>query len=138
MAKVDFSNLLSTSVDSVKRPPVKPPGTYLGTIAGYKFDTSSKKGTPFVRFEVSGVQPGEDIDQAQLEVDGERIDMAKWKPGFDFYLTADAMFRLKEFIESFNINAGGRSFNEVLPELKGMPVMFTATVHKSSVGNASE
>jgi hypothetical protein len=136
MAKVDFNQLLSTNLDAVKRPPVKPAGTYLGSIASYKFDLSSQKKTPYVRFELAGIQPGEDIDPDQMkEEDGTPIDLAKWKPGFEFYLTANALFMLKEFIEGFgNIQMSGRELKEVLPELKGLPVMFEATLEQSDDG----
>ena len=135
MAKVDFNNLLSTNLDGVKRPPVKPAGTYLATISGYKFDVSPQKKTPYCRFEVVGISPGEDIEPDQMKSeDGTPIDLSKWKPTFDFYLTPESMFRLKEFLEALGIQTQGRELKEVLPETKLMPVMFTCTLQQSEDG----
>lgn len=132
----DFSNLLSEPVGSAKRPPVKPAGTYHGTIASYAFDESSKKKTPFVRFNYTNVRPGEDIDQEALrDPDGEAIDLAKWKPASEFYLTPEAMWRLDEFLEPLP-NAKGRPKNEVIPELRGLPVILTVSIRPSEDGTA--
>lgn len=136
---VDFSQLLSDKLDDVKRPPVKPAGTYNATIKEHKFDVSSKKGTPYVRFVFNNVTPGDDIDQDQLkDTDGNTIDLSKWQPSTrglsDFYLTPESKFRLKEFIKAFNIETKGRSFNEILPELRGMPVLLTVSMKASEDG----
>jgi hypothetical protein len=134
---VDFSALLSEKLDDVKRPPVKPPGTYHAVIADYKMDVT-QKGVPFIQFSFSGLQPGEDIDESQLVVDGERIDLTKWKPSTrglsNFYVTAEAKFRLKEFLEELGINTSGRTFNETLPECKGMPVKLRVSMQATQDG----
>ena len=49
---VDFSALLSKPADEIKRPPALPAGTYKGIIKTHKFDESSEKKTPYVRFDV--------------------------------------------------------------------------------------
>lgn len=124
----NFSHLLSKPIDSVKRPPVKPPGTYHATIQSYKFDESKKERTPFVRFTFNNLQPGADIHPDQLkDSDGEDIDLTKWTPHSDFFLTEKALPRLREFIEALGLPTTGRSFEEVIPELKNLPVLLTVT-----------
>jgi hypothetical protein len=136
MAQVDFSNLLSQPMDQIKRPPVKPAGTYHATIAEHKFGRSAKKGTPFVEFQFTGVQPGDDIDPEQLkDTDGTPIDLSKWKPNTQFYLTQDSIFRLKEFIEVLQIPTKGRSMNEAIPETRGLPVLLTVSMKASEDGS---
>ena len=127
---VNFQHLLSKPMDTVKRPVAKPAGTYFGQITGHKFDESRQKKTPFVRFMLGGVQAGPDIDQAQLvnPEDGSPIDLTKWTPHVDYYLTEDSLYRLKDFLESLKISTEGRAFGEAIPETKGMPVQFTVTM----------
>lgn len=132
----DFSNLLSEPVGSAKRPPVKPAGTYHGTIASYKFDESSKKKTPYVQFSCTNIRPGEDIDQEALrDPEGESIDLSKWKPTSEFYLTPEAMWRLDEFLAPLS-GAAGRPKNEVIPELRGLPVILTVGVFPTEDGKS--
>jgi|SRR6516165_6852787 hypothetical protein len=122
----NFSHLLDKPIDSVKRPPVKPPGTYFGNIESYKFDESKNEKTPYVRFTFNNLQPGPDIHPDQLkDQDGESIDFSRWKPTRDFYLTENALYRLKEFLESLRVPTSGRSFTETIPESKGLPVILT-------------
>lgn len=120
---VNFQDLLKRPVDSAKRPEAKPAGTYLGTIKEYKFDESSKQKTPFVRIIVNNVSPGADVDATLLE----GVDLSKWNPGKDYYLTEDALYRLKELLVSCKIPTEGRGFDETIPELRGQPVQFVVT-----------
>lgn len=132
---VNFQHLLSKPIDSVKRPVAKPAGTYFGQIIGHKFDESKQKKTPFVRFELGGVQPGPDIDQSLLvDAEGQPLDLSKWHPYKDFYLTDDSLYRLKDFLDSLKINISGRQFGETIPETKGMPVQFDVTMEPASEG----
>lgn len=121
---IDFKNLLTKSVGTAERPKAKPDGTYHGVIEGFRFDSSRVKKTPFVRFTVGQISPGADVDQALLAEAG--IDLSKWKPTVDYYLTDEAMFRLDETIEKIVPNSNGRSYNETIPEMKGKPVIITA------------
>ena len=47
--------------------------------------------------------------------DGNPIDFSKWTPARDFYLTDDAIYRLKDFLKSLGIPTDGRSFMETIP-----------------------
>lgn len=136
---VNFQNLLSKPVDSVKRPTALPAGTYYARIQGHKFDESRQQKTPFVKFEFSDLQPGPDIDAAQLkDGEGNAIDLSKKKLSRDYYLTDDAMYRLREALESLGIKVEGRSFGECIPETKGMPVQITVTMTPATGDNAKE
>jgi hypothetical protein len=126
---VDFRSLLSTPVESAERPKPRPAGTYTGIIERFQFDKSKQKLTPFVRFTVAAVSPGDGIDQQALQEAGP-ID--KWKPHRDYYLTNDALYRLRELIESCGINPSGRTFNETIPELKGKPVVMQIVLANST------
>lgn len=126
----DFSKLLSKPVESAEKPKPKPAGTYFGQIEGYTLGESKEKKTPYVRFTASNLSPGDDVDRSQLE----GVDLTKWKPTFDFYLTEDSLYRLRAFLESLNLNVAGRTFNELMPETKNLPVKMTATNSTSQDG----
>lgn len=133
---VNFNALLSKPADEVKRPVAKPAGTYLGTVKEYKFEESRQKKTPYCRFVVQNIMPGEDVDQAALQGTPESgpIDLSKWNPHRDFYLTDDSLYRLKDFLESCKIDTKGRTFGEMVPEVKGKSVMLTVTQRPSEDG----
>ncbi len=128
MSEVDFSALLNKQVDTTERPKSFPVGNYQAVIAGHEFGTSTKKGTPFVRFFCKLTGPGEDVDEEIFEEVGGMGALQARKPlRLDFYLTDDAMYRLREFLEdSLELQCAGRSFDEVIPEATN--VSFTATI----------
>lgn len=108
----DFSTLLSKPLDSIKRPPPLPAGTYMGTIKSYEALESKEKKTPYIRFNLNLVSPGQDIDPNDLN----GIDLSKRQLRRDFFLTPDAEYRLKEFLESLGIDTKGRTFQSTLPD----------------------
>jgi hypothetical protein len=114
-------------VESAKKPTTKPPGTYSGVIASFKFDESSQKKTPFCRLTVKNCQPGADVDRTLLvdPEDNSPMDLSKWSPYEDYYLTEDALYRVRELMESMQMNISGRLFSETIPELVNQPVIFT-------------
>lgn len=123
-ATPDFTSLLNAPVDSAERPKPLPTGTYTFVIKGHGFDKSKNKQTPFVRFMCSPVAPGEDVDTAALPDNWQTKEMR-----LDFYLTQDAMFRLREFLENLGMNTSGRPFSQVIPETTNATFLGTV-VHK--------
>jgi hypothetical protein len=115
---VDFNALLSKPAEEFRRPPSLPAGSYFGTITEYKFDQTREKQTPYVRFTFKNLEAGPDIDSDDLQ----GIDVAKRSMSTDFYITEDALFRLREFLESLGIPASGRTLTEMIPESVGMSV----------------
>jgi len=119
MTEVNFESLLSQQADEVEKPKPLPAGTYQFAVVEHAFDTSSKKGTPFVRFQLSPIAAGEDVDQDLL------AQVNNWqgkKMKFDCFLTDDAIWRLKDFLENCGINTSGRTFAECIPETAGVYV----------------
>lgn len=132
---VDFSKLLSKPLDTVKKPPPLPQGNYEGVIAKYEFGDNNTNKTPYARFEITVTAPGEDIDHAQLPEGVEFPLKRKFRQ--DFYLTDEADWRLKEFIESLGINTSGRTFAETVPETLNLPVV-AHMVQQNSTKDPSE
>lgn len=131
---VDFAKLLSKPLDDVKRPPAWPAGTYLGTIVKFEFGDANKNSTPYARFTVKVTAAGPGLEPSELE----GIDLTKGREfRKDFYLTEDADWRLKEFIESVGVPTQGRTFAETVPECANAQVQLEI-VQQNSTKNAEE
>lgn len=96
MSNPNFAALLDEAPTEINRPKPLPQGTYLCTVTGWETGESSKKKTPFVRFSLLVIAADDDVDAEELEASG----------GFegktlrtDYYITADAVYRLDEFHE---------------------------------------
>lgn len=116
MTDVNFEELLGQNTDEVEKPKPLPAGTYQMAVKEHAFDKSSKKGTPYVRFQLTPIAPGEDVDADLL------AQLPNWQQKSikaDFYLTTDAIWRLKDFLESCGVNCSGRTFAELIPEATG-------------------
>ena len=116
--ETNFEALLAKQVDSVERPKLYPIGNYSAIIAQHEFGKSAKKETPFVKFDVKLIGPGSDVDEEAFEQAGGNEGLAKKKPlDLYFYLTPDALYRLREFLEnSLELDCAGRPFDAVIPE----------------------
>lgn len=135
MANANFQHLLSTPVDSVEKPKPLPTGTYQGLIKSFEFlEAKNDKKTPYVRFMLAFHTPGADIDTDELgKALGEKKlgDITKSK---DFYLTPDAMWRLKDLIVALGIDTAGRGFDSTIPECVNQPVLIEVGQRNSPNG----
>lgn len=97
----NFQSLLDETPDHVERPKALPVGTYIWIVGQPTYGKSSKKGTPFVEFQLRCIGATDDVDTKALE------DMG----GFNgktlratYYTTEDAIYRLDEFHEHCGLN----------------------------------
>ena len=121
---VDFAKLLEVQIDDIKRPKPIPAGNYDGTIVKYEFlESRGEKKTPYVEFSIRLESAGEGVDESEL-VDVELSTKILRHP---FYLTTDAMFRLRDFIETFGESTAGRSVGEMIPDLLNRSVSVEVT-----------
>jgi hypothetical protein len=127
---VDFRKLLKKPLDEVKRPPALPAGTYHGVVAKYEFGESRDKKTPFIRFFFTITSADDSIDPGELA----GIELAKKQQRRDFYLTDDALYRLKEFIASCGIETAGHTTDELLADTLQAPVLMEITQRNSDDG----
>lgn len=121
---VDFRKLLDKPMDEIKRPPSLPAGTYFGTVTKYEFGESNNKKTPYLRLLLNVTSAGEDVDQEALK----EIDLSKKQLRKDFYITPDAEYRIKEFLESCQIPTTGRALGEAIPDCMNAPVVIEVTL----------
>lgn len=131
---VDFAKLLSKPLDDVKKPPAWPAGTYLGVVSKYEFGDQNQNKTPYARFHIKITGPGPGLEESELE----GIDLTKGREfRKDFYLTEEADWRLKAFIESLGVPTQGRTFAETVPECANGQVQ-VEIVQQNSTRNAEE
>jgi hypothetical protein len=128
----DFRSLLQTPMDEIKRPPTWPAGTYHAIVRNHEFGTSKNKKTPYVRFHFAVMHPGEDVDVAGLE----GIDISKRDWTKDFYLTGDALYRVKEFLVSVGVEVEGRGLGECIPEATNSMVLLPVIQRNSEDGKS--
>ena len=129
----DFRELLKKPAGEAKRPPVLPAADYPGIVKSFEVDDKNKNRTPYVRlwlgltewpasvpdtWDVHDVASGKSYTVAKTDVDLSKRQMRR-----DFFLTEDALDRLDEMIRSCGINASGRAYEEILPELVGQHVL---------------
>lgn len=131
----NFKELLRKNLDDVKKPEPLPEGSYRGTIFKFDFDVSARKQTPFVRFTVvpQEAMDGVDGDELATALQGKALSEKQFRK--DYYLTEDALHRLKALIASMGIPVEGRTLDESLPETKGQNVIFEVTKRASEDGS---
>ena len=123
---VDFTKLLDGNIEDTERPKPCPAGTFVATIKGHEFGESSKKKTPYVRYNVSPLAPQDDVDADALTEFGGTEALAAKSFGLDYYLTPDAMWRLAELLEEhLGLSCSGRNYSEVIPEADGQQILIT-------------
>lgn len=113
----NFASILSKPIETAERPKPYPIGTYVCRIEKHEFGESSQKKTPYVRFFYRPLEARDDVDADALNEMG---GINNEKPRLlrdDFYLTEEALYRLREFLEEkVGLTISGRSFSEVIPE----------------------
>lgn len=116
----NFKELLSQQVDDIEPPKLFPAGVYEALITEHKFDNSTQKGTPYCRFMCKLIQPVGEFDREAFEEAGGLEKLNGRSPlRYDFYLTDDAFFRLKNFMKNgLNMETSARTFDELMPETK--------------------
>jgi hypothetical protein len=141
---VDFKHLLKRPAGQAKRPAALPIGDYPAIVKNWESGDNNKNKTPYVRFHLGLLDWPEGVDERdkqQEQPDGTlaAIDLSKRQQRRDFFLTDDALFRLDEFIASCGIDASGREYAEVLPEVVGKQVLVEVQQYvnqnDSSIGN---
>lgn len=126
----DFNALLDKDPTQFERPPTVPEGDYLLLIKAKVFGQSAKKKTPFVEFQYGIVAPMPTIPMEALE----GIDLTKAKLRDEFYITEDAMYRLREFFELVGVVMP--STRESIDACVGQQVIGTVA-HTQSTTDAS-
>lgn len=119
---VDFSALLRAPAGEAKKPSALPAGDYSAVIKSWEIGDNNKNKTPYVRFHIGVTGWPDHVDEESRQSEGKPIDLSKRQMRRDFFF-GDALWRLDEFIRSTGVEARGRTYEEILPELIGAPVI---------------
>lgn len=116
-----FQDILNKPASQIERPKPYPVGTYLFLVEGQpniKENVGKNKNT-VVEYTLRFLQPAEDVDQqALMEMGGVQGKTLK----LGFWVTDDAVYRLKEFlVDHLGIPESG-SLREMLPQAAGQQV----------------
>lgn len=123
-AQADFASILDMPATDVERPKPLPEGTYFGIIQGmYEQGESTKKKTPFVRFNLAVQSVGEDVDEDDLKAFGDEGVIGKTIKD-TYYTTPDALFRLTDFLENAGIELADKSIRAALDETPNCSIGF--------------
>lgn len=135
----NFSALLRKPAGEAKKPPALPAADYPAVLSSFELGDNNKNKTPYVRFMVKLTGWAESLDESDRDSD---IDLVKRQMRKDFYLTDDALWRLDEFMKSIGIEANGRTYEELFPEMMGMEVIAEVRQYMnqqtSEIGNQLE
>lgn len=126
-----FQDILRKPASQIERPKPVPVGTYLCLVQGQPAirENVGKNKNTVVEFTLQLLQPQQDVDQqALMESGGANGKSVR----HSFWITEDAVYRLKEFLENdLGIDLGDRSISEALPEAAGQQVLASIR-HRSS------
>lgn len=133
----DFSQLLRRPAVESKRPPALIADDYQGIIKGYALGDENRNKTPYVRFQLGLTDWGPSVPESweahdpntnkSYTVMRSDIDLSKRQFRRDFFLTPDALWRLKEMLESCGIKCkeesdGTIDYAPLIPQAIGQPV----------------
>lgn len=125
----NFGALLDKPSTDIERPRPLPAGTYACVVKGLpKYDKTTKKQTEYVEFTLQPLAAGDDVDQNELKTMGgfaNRVIRAT------YYITEDALWRLKKFLDDLGIEEGDKSLRQRIDEAPGCQV-FAQIKHEAS------
>lgn len=119
---MSFQDLMSKAADEVEAPKPTPPGTYVLAITSTETGESSTKKTPFLRVHFAITEACEDVDADAIEEAGGMEKITSRKLRHEFYITDDALFRLKDFMELCGFDLTGKTLGEIVPDLVGSQI----------------
>lgn len=129
--QTNYRDLLAQPTDQFVRPPALPEGHFHGSIKAYEFGKSAKKGTPQIQFIFNIVSAGDDVDEEEMA----GIDLSNGKEmRTTFYITPNALWRLTQFLDGVLGEETDKSFDERIPETRGVDVLIRVSQRTSDDG----
>lgn len=127
----NFRELLSQPTDQFKRPPALPEGHFNGQIKAYEFGKSAKKQTAQIQFIYTITSPTEDVPEEDMA----GVDLANGREMRQtFYITPTALYRLSQHLDALLGEQEGVSFDERIPETRGLDVIIQVSQRLSDDG----
>lgn len=120
----NFTEILSRKAEEVEKPKPLPVGQYLWSIPNlFEQEEIGENKTPALIWKVKCVAPQSDVDMAALAESGNAKDREQ---RVTFFLTEDALWRLRDFLTKLGVTESGRSLAEMAADATNR--MFYATV----------
>lgn len=130
MSDATFGSILDKPSTDVERPKPLPPGTYHCVVDGQpRMDKSSKKGTEFVEFSLKPMSALDDVNEDDLQTaltsgDGSVKALSEKRIRATYYLTEDALWRLKKFlVNDLQIEEGKKKIRQMVSEAMNRQVL---------------
>jgi len=114
----NFSDVLNKKLDNVEKPKPLPIGTYFAVINGApEIKPRGQNNTLAAEFKFKILQADEDVDaEALAEMGGIKDRELR----FTLWLTEDALWRAKQFVENCGVDDTGMSVSQALQACVGM------------------
>jgi hypothetical protein len=128
-----FRELLSQHTDQVERPRPIADGHYIGTIISHELGTSRQKQTPFVRFNLQIEEATSDVPEGA----NDGIDLTSFSLSKTLYITPRSLYRLGDCLDAVLGKETGRSFDERIPDTRGVRVLIAVGHRDNEDGTES-
>jgi hypothetical protein len=132
MSDATFGSILDKPSSEIERPKPLPTGTYQCVVDGQpRMDKSSRKGTEFVEFSLRPMGALDDVKEDDLVAaltsgDGSVKALSDKRIRATYYLTEDALWRLKKFlVNDLQITEGKKKIRQMISEAQNQQVLAT-------------
>ena len=128
-----FQDILKSKAADIQSAPVAPEGHYVLKVGGYQMGTAkSENKTPFANYDMGVTRPCQDVDMPESG-----IDFTKKKFFKKFYITEDAVFRMKKFLMACGVECEDTedSLKECMDLAKGAEVIAAVTIETGKNGD---
>jgi hypothetical protein len=123
MSQSTFRELLKYTTETAPKPPVLADGHYIGTLKDHEFGVSRQKQTPFVTWHLGAEEECSDVAPGA----NEGVNLADCDLRKTLYITPKAVRRIGVMLDAVLGADAGRSFDERIPDTRGVRVMFGVT-----------
>ena len=118
-----FEDILNRPAEAIERPKPIPSGWYNLIVKKFDKGTLGKNNTPVITYTFGIISPDEGVDENEFQEFGGMAKLSEREHKHNFFVTDDAVWRLKEFVEvACNVNTSGRSLGPCLPETINLQV----------------
>lgn len=117
----NFSDVLNKKLDTIEKPKPLPIGTYYALINGApEIKPRGQNNTLSAEFKFKILQPDEDVNADDLEAAGGLKKEREMR--FTLWLTEDALWRAKQFVENCGVDDTNMSLSQALQSCVGCQV----------------
>ena len=120
-----FEDILGQDISNAQKPKALPVGTYRCQIAKWDLaiaDTKNGK-VPKLVVQLKVLEAGDDVDADLLAESLPESGLQFKSLKGDFFLDADSIWRVNDFLKAAKVETSGRPLKDALPEMVGLEIM---------------